>query len=125
VNARCDVYLRGLVPAEGALAETLARAEQYRAAGCDGVFVPRVREAGQIRTIVASLGGLPLNVLWTPGLPLLPELRALGVRRLSAGSGIAALAYGTAQQTTLRFLADGSLPAEGAVAYGEMNGLFG
>jgi 2-methylisocitrate lyase-like PEP mutase family enzyme len=124
VNARCDVYLRGLTAPETAVAETLARAERYRAAGCDGVFVPRVREPAAIRTIVAALGGAPLNVLATPGLPPLAELKALGVRRLSAGSGIAALAYGTTERATVRFLEDGSLPADGAVAYPEMNGLF-
>ncbi len=124
VNARCDVYLRGLTAPEAALAETLARAERYRAAGCDGVFVPRVREAAAIRAIVAALGEVPLNVLATAGLPPLAELRGLGVRRLSAGSGIAALAYGTTQRAAVRFLADGGLPAEGAVAYAEMNGLF-
>ena len=124
VNARCDVYLRGLTGPADALAETLARAERYRAAGADGVFVPRVREPAAIRTIVAALGDVPLNVLATPGLPTLAELRVLGVRRLSAGSGIAALAYGTAQRAAVRFLEDGGLPAEGAVAYPEMNGLF-
>jgi len=38
VNARCDVYLRGLAAPEAALAETLERAQRYRAAGCDGIL---------------------------------------------------------------------------------------
>src|SRR5581483_1801166 len=40
VNARTDTYLRNLFPPERRLAETLARAERYRAAGADGIFVP-------------------------------------------------------------------------------------
>src|SRR5262245_54553461 len=35
VNARTDVYLRGLEPADRRVDETLARAERYRAAGAD------------------------------------------------------------------------------------------
>ena len=51
VNARCDVFLRGLTAKEAAVAETLARAGRYRAAGCDGFFAPGVREASAIREI--------------------------------------------------------------------------
>ena len=63
-------------------------------------------------------------MLAVPGLPPLAELRTLGVRRLSAGSGIAALAYGTAQRAAVRFLDDGGFDGAGAVPYPEMNALF-
>jgi len=124
VNARCDVFLRGLTAREAAVPETLARAERYRAAGCDGFFAPGVRDAAAIREIASALGPLPLNVLAVPGLPPLAELRALGVRRLSAGSGIAALAYGAAQRAAVRFLEDGVLDFGAAAPYAEMNALF-
>src|SRR5262245_15548086 len=88
VNARCDVYLRRLVPAEGAVAAALERGRRYHAAGCDGLFVPGVHEPAAIRAIARGLPELPLNVLWLAGLPPLAELRALGVRRLSAGSAL-------------------------------------
>src|SRR5262249_2800590 len=42
VNARTDVYLRGLVPEAERVRETLARAARYRDAGADGIFVPKV-----------------------------------------------------------------------------------
>ena len=126
VNARCDVYLRRLVPAESAVREALARAQLYRAAGCDGLFVPGVREGAAIREIASGIGELPLNVLWVPGLPALPELRALGVRRLSAGSALAQRAYGAAHRAALRFLASGDFDAADAVvANPEMNALLG
>ena len=125
VNARCDVYLRRLVPAESALPETLGRARRYRAAGCDGLFVPGVRDGAEIRTVVGALGELRLNVLWLPGLPALAELRALGVRRLSAGSALAQRAYGAASRAAMRFLASGDLDAADAAASNpEMNALF-
>jgi 2-methylisocitrate lyase-like PEP mutase family enzyme len=43
VNARTDVYLRGLAAKERRVEETLARAERYRSAGADGIFVPGLR----------------------------------------------------------------------------------
>ena len=41
INARTDVYLRALVPAEDRVAETLRRAALYQAAGTDGCSPPR------------------------------------------------------------------------------------
>ena len=38
VNARTDTYLRGTFPPERRVAETLARAERYRAAGASGIL---------------------------------------------------------------------------------------
>src|SRR5437879_451967 len=40
INARTDVYLKGLAEGEAAYAETVRRAERYRAAGASGIFVP-------------------------------------------------------------------------------------
>jgi 2-methylisocitrate lyase-like PEP mutase family enzyme len=125
VNARCDVYLRRLVSPESAVAETLARARRYHAAGCDGLFVPGAREASEIREMTGSLAELPVNLLWLPGLPGLAELRALAVRRLSAGSALAQRAYGAAARAAQRFLASGDCDAaDVALANPEMNALF-
>jgi 2-methylisocitrate lyase-like PEP mutase family enzyme len=125
VNARTDVYLQGLVPAERALAETLERGRRYREAGADGLFVPRLVEPGAIRTVAAEID-LPLNLLIGPGLAPPAELRALGVRRVSAGSALAASAYGFARRAAVAFLEEGRYDAmsETPVAYAEMNGLF-
>ena len=125
INARTDVYLRGLVPAEGRVEESLARAERYRKAGADGLFVPGVTDAQEIRAL-ASGQPMPLNILVRPGLPGGDELRALGVRRLSAGSWLTAAAYGRVAALASAFLKDGvSAPLfEGATSYAEMNALF-
>ena len=40
VNARTDVYLKSLVPAEQQMDETLTRGRLYAQAGADGLFVP-------------------------------------------------------------------------------------
>jgi 2-methylisocitrate lyase-like PEP mutase family enzyme len=124
VNARTDVYLRGLVDADWRVDETLARAARYRAAGADGLFVPGVADSGEIRAI-ASAADLPLNVLAWPGLPGAAELEALGVRRLSAGSGIAQAVFGKISSLTAAFLRDGTSDplAGGAMPYAEINAL--
>lgn len=124
VNARADVYLRDLAPAERRLGETLARAERYRAAGADGIFVPGVTDENEIRTIAATVG-LPLNVLARRGLPPAAALEALGVRRLSAGSGIATAALGRIASLASQFLQTGASDplSKGAKSYAEINEL--
>lgn len=124
VNARADVYLRGLAPVEGRVAETLARAERYKAAGADGLFVPGVVGPAEIRAI-ASSAGLPLNVLARVALPPASELAALGVRRLSAGAALSEVAMATIAGRAADFLRTGdSGPlAEGAMDYGALNAL--
>lgn len=126
VNARTDVYLRGLVPPERRVEESLAREERYRGAGADGIFVPAIVDPDEIRA-VASAARLPLNVLAMPGLPSAAELESLGVRRLSAGSGIAQAIFGRTAALTAAFLGDGvSGPlSDGAMPYGEINALMG
>lgn len=125
VNARTDVYLRGLAPEGKRVAETLARARLYRNAGASGLFVPGLRDPEEIRAIAAG-AGLPLNVMAWPGLPAASELAQLGVRRLSAGSAIAQALFGKAAALAADFLKSGkSEPlGTGAMAYADINALF-
>jgi len=106
VNARTDVLLRRLVPAEQTVAEVLERGVRYARAGADGLFVPLIVEPEAIRKITGAFA-LPVNVLAVPALAPVAELRALGVRRLSAGSAVTQLALASAQAAVERFLADG------------------
>ena len=126
VNARTDVYLRSLAPQEARVAETLARAERYRSAGADGLFVPGVVDREEIRTIAAK-AGLPLNVLVRTGLPRAAELMALGVRRLSAGSDVAEASLGRVRSLAAAFLKDGASEplSEGAIPYPDVQALLG
>jgi 2-methylisocitrate lyase-like PEP mutase family enzyme len=125
VNARTDVYLRELVPEDVRVEETLLRAKRYRNAGADGLFVPKVVAPSDIRAIASSIG-VPLNVLAWPGLPPGSRLLELGVRRLSAGSGLAQLAFGRAAAAAETFLREGrSEPlGDGAIPFPRMNALF-
>ena len=124
VNARTDVYLRGLAPPERRVEATLERAAQYRDAGADGLFVPGLVDAGAIRAIAAG-AGLPLNVMLRPALPALDELEALGVRRLSAGSDLAEAVFAQVGEMAGAFLREGRAGAAPRMNYGAINALFG
>lgn len=106
VNARTDVYLKSLTPADRALDETLARGRLYRDAGADGFFVPALNDAEGIRAVVQKIV-LPLNILTLQATPPLAELRALGVRRISTGAGPGRAAYGATVRTMRALLDDG------------------
>jgi 2-methylisocitrate lyase-like PEP mutase family enzyme len=124
VNARTDVYLKGLVPKERAADEAIARGKQYAGAGADGFFAPALADPASIRAIAQAVA-LPLNVMLVPGLPAPKELAALGVRRLSAGSAIAQAALGLVRREATAFLS-GALGEVGkaAMPYADANALF-
>ncbi|HMA48245.1 MAG TPA: isocitrate lyase/phosphoenolpyruvate mutase family protein [Magnetospirillaceae bacterium] len=125
VNARTDVYLRGLVPEPRRIAESLARGKTYREAGADGLFVPGLIANEGIEAVVKG-ADLPVNLLAWPGLAGAEELGALGVKRISAGSGIAQRVWAEAERLASDFLRDGrSEPlSEGALDYGRLQQLF-
>ena len=110
VNARADVYLRSLVPADRALEETLARGRLYHDAGADGFFVPALTDTGIMRKIADAID-LPLNVLTRKDLPPVDALKEAGVRRISAGAGIARAAYDAARRAISEILDRGRYDA--------------
>jgi len=124
INARIDTWLRGLAPPAERVGETLARAARYRAAGASGLFAPGVTDAAEIAALVAGTD-MPINVLAWAGLPDADRLRALGVRRLSAGSAISEAMHGHVLGMMREFLASGRVDTGGvqATAYGEIQGL--
>ena len=126
VNARCDVYLKGLTTPDRALEESISRGVRYREAGADGFFLAGLVDPAAIRQVVAAVK-LPLNLLVRDGLPAVPELAALGVRRVSAGSGISSAVYGLTRRAVRQFLDTGAYDAilDGAMPYPEVNALFG
>ena len=124
INARTDVFLAGLAEKPAMVDETLRRAALYAKAGADGLFVPAVVAAGQIKAIAQAIT-LPLNVLAWNGLPSAAELAGLGVRRLSAGSGIAQVLWGRAEALAKGFLQEGKSEAlEGQMPYPQLQALF-
>lgn len=110
VNARIDVYLKGLAKGEEALAETLRRAELYKAAGADGIFVPGPAEDALLATLAKEIA-LPLNVMGRPGVAPAARLQALGVRRLSSATAPFRAAYAALGTSIAAYLKDGDAGA--------------
>lgn len=107
VNARTDVYLRGIGDPADRLAETLRRGLAYAEAGADGIFVPGLLDPATLRVLAAELPR-PLNVLAGPGAPPVAELAAVGVRRVSLGTALAEAAYGAAARGAAEALGTGT-----------------
>jgi 2-methylisocitrate lyase-like PEP mutase family enzyme len=125
INVRTDVYLRAMASGDEAVREVIRRAERYRSAGCDGIFVPGLIEGRAIEAIAAAIDPLPLNIMLMPGLPSPTVLREQGVRRLSAGSAIAQAAMGFTSRLASDFLAGSSDDMSAiTVDYSSMNQLF-
>jgi len=103
INARADVYLKKLAAPEHMREETIRRGKLYKSAGADGFFAPAVIDAAGMRAIADAVA-LPLNILFFPGVPSYAEMKAAGVRRLSAGAGISRIALGAARTATKQFL---------------------
>jgi 2-methylisocitrate lyase-like PEP mutase family enzyme len=124
INARIDVFLAPTVPEEQRMDETIRRANAYRDAGADCVFVPGVSDAARIQTLVKGIRG-PLNILAGPAVPPTKELHALGVARLSVGSGAMRAAMGLTRRIAEELRSAGTYLAltEGAIPYAEMNRL--
>ncbi|MFF3204462.1 isocitrate lyase/phosphoenolpyruvate mutase family protein [Streptomyces sp. NPDC002962] len=108
VNARTDTYWLGERGERGSLArgerggngergvaETLSRLDAYQQAGADAVFVPGLTDARAIAALVARLD-VPLNILYSPAGPTVPQLGDLGVSRISLGSFLYRRAMGAA-----------------------------
>lgn len=119
INARTDVYLLQVGEASSRYDETLRRLSAYRDAGADCVFAPGLRDPATIKRLVADVN-CPVNILAGPGSPSVRELQALGVARVSLGSGPMRAALGTLRRIaqelktsgTYELLADAPTHAE-------------
>jgi 2-methylisocitrate lyase-like PEP mutase family enzyme len=125
VNARTDSYWLKLGSEHERLRNSIARANRYREAGADCLFVPAVSDRASIATLVREIAG-PVNILTVPGCPPVAELQDLGVRRVSEGSGPMRAAMMLARRIAEELLHDGTYTRfhADAIPYGEANRLF-
>jgi 2-methylisocitrate lyase-like PEP mutase family enzyme len=87
VNARIDVFLHGDADPDARVKEALRRGRLYRDAGADCIYPIFARGRAALRALVEGLD-CPVNAMVTPGGLSVSELAALGVRRISYGSGL-------------------------------------
>jgi 2-methylisocitrate lyase-like PEP mutase family enzyme len=100
INARTDVFLHGSKDADDAI----ARANAYLAAGADCAFVIGLVDLDTIERITHAVDG-PVNVLFPPDRAPIEDLRRIGVRRLTFGSGLHRAAVGRAEELVRAALA--------------------
>jgi len=124
VNARTDGFLRAIGEPQTRLAQAIERGKAFLAAGADCVFVPGVRDRETIAALVSGIGG-PLNVLAVDGTPAIAELEALGVARVSVGSGPMRASLGLVREIARELKTRGTYGAftSRAVPYDEVNDL--
>jgi 2-methylisocitrate lyase-like PEP mutase family enzyme len=103
LTARAENFLHGRAD----LADTIARLQAYQAAGADVLYAPGLIALDDIRTVVSSVD-LPVNVLALPSVPPVAELAAIGVRRISVGSGFNLVALGATVEAARELLEEGT-----------------
>lgn len=124
INARIDTYLKKFGDESERFDETVRRAAAYIAAGADGAFVPLAPNAETIGRLTAAIRA-PVNVIAGPGTPTIGELRALGVRRVSVGPGLARAVMAHIRRATTELLTTGTYDElRDQFTSAEANGLF-
>ncbi len=123
VNARTDPYLEGHPEP---FAEAVRRANLYREAGADCLFVPGALDAEAIGALVREIDG-PLNVVMglAGGVLSVAELRDLGVRRISLGGSLCRATFGLLRRAARQMLDAGSFAyAADAIPHAEVDAMF-
>jgi 2-methylisocitrate lyase-like PEP mutase family enzyme len=125
INARTDIFLLGIGDMATQKAQAIERLRAYRAAGAHGLFAPGVKDAALIRELVSLLEDAPLNILAGPGCPPLGEMRKLGVKRVSVGSGPMRACLGLVTRIARELQDSGTYQTmtEGQYPYSEANRL--
>jgi len=123
LTARAECHLVGHPQP---LPESIKRLRAYAEAGADVLYAPGPRQSDVLREIVAAVAPKPVNVLVSADIGLrVSDVAALGVRRISVGSGLARAAW-TAFLAAARALArDGDFSGfAGLVSFSELDGFF-
>ena len=125
LTGRCETWLVGQPDSLGV---ALDRLSAYAEAGADCLYAPGVSEPDEITAMVKAVAPKPVNVLisgFNHQLSL-SQLRDLGVRRISVGSGLATVAWGAFIGVAKTIATTGSFDDLGETAsFAEMNSLFG
>ena len=125
LNARTDLYLLEIGAAETRFDRACERLKAYRDAGADCLFIPGITSEELIARFVDALR-FPINVLAVAGTPAVARLKALGVARVSVGSGIMRSALGHTRRVAEALQQTGTFEKmlEGSIPFAEVNALF-
>lgn len=111
INARTDVFLTDVMPAEERVVAALERGAAYLEAGADCIFVPGAPDLATIEHLAREMGGM-ISVFGWAGGPTLAELAQAGVARVSYGPGPLGVAMAALSRVAESLLAGGDPPAD-------------
>jgi 2-methylisocitrate lyase-like PEP mutase family enzyme len=124
LTARCEAWLVG---EPNALQVASERLVAFAEAGADCLYAPGVSKPAEIEALAKAVAPKPINVLvarFNANLTV-SQLADLGVRRISVGSALSAVAWGAFMRSAREICESGSFAtfSQGA-AYDELNELF-
>ena len=124
INARTDALRYAPGNDDEKLEEAIRRAEAYRDLGVDCVYPMGLTDAESISKFVGALD-FPTNVMVRKGLPTVPELKRLGVARVSFGPAASYAAMGLLRRASREVRQKGTYGSlvEGAITFDELNSL--
>jgi 2-methylisocitrate lyase-like PEP mutase family enzyme len=125
INARTDVFLARVGDSDAwRFSEAVRRGNRYLQAGADCIFVPGVSDEAMISALVRDVHG-PVNILAAAATPPVSRLKAIGVSRISAGSGAMAHALERFRAAATSVAATGAFDfASDRMTHAELNALF-
>lgn len=112
LTARADNYFHGVKD----LDDTIARLQDFDAAGAQVLYAPGLESIDDIRAVIASVSR-PVNVLMRPNGPTVSELADAGVARITVGGSFAFAALGALVEAATE------LRDEGTTGYARLSGI--
>ena len=103
---RSEGYLIGRME----LAATIDRLVAYADAGADCLYAPGITDLSAIRTLVSAVAPKPVNVLLIGPKMRVADLDDAGVRRVSVGGTLAAVAWAAFDRAVRLLIDEGTLP---------------
>ncbi|HYY28005.1 MAG TPA: isocitrate lyase/phosphoenolpyruvate mutase family protein [Chthoniobacterales bacterium] len=103
---RSEGYLVG----QTELGATIDRLVAYADAGADCLYAPGITDLSAIRTLVSAVAPKPVNVLLIGPHMRVADLAGAGVRRVSAGGTLAAVAWAAFDRAVRLLIDEGTLP---------------
>jgi 2-methylisocitrate lyase-like PEP mutase family enzyme len=116
----------GFISGRPDLRETIRRLIAYADAGADCLYAPGIRSIPDITSVVTAVAPRPVNVLVGSDFATVPQLAAVGVRRISVGGALARVAWTGVLQAATEIAERGTFTSVGrAVPFADLNALFG
>src|SRR5438270_4246583 len=103
LTARAESYLHGRPD----LGDTIARLQQFSAAGADVLYAPGLSTLDDIRTVISEVDR-PVNVIARPGAPTVSQLAEIGAARISVGGAFAWVALAAVVEAARELLDEGT-----------------